>query len=294
MLPAAARRIEVHHAGRVGAAPVAVVARQRPQPPGLGPAPAGVENRGPGLVHEQLAGLPEAFGQPVDHRPEVERGLADPPRQRRAVKIEPGAGVDLRLAMQRTVVGVLRDEHMGDRALARKRALDEVRRRRGLGDALLAAPAGVLRPHGDDDPKLRRHDVEPLGAVLADAHHLAAAARAVRAVGLDHLLDAGQVLGKMAEVALGRGAFGTRRPLGARRRRFFGLGQRPFELLQGEPELVGMKLLGLLPEHRPAQLAQQVFETAVLLFQMAVETFEGDRCALADRRCGLRGGGCAR
>ena len=97
------------------------------------------------------------------------------------------------------------------------------------------------------------------------------------------------LLGKMAEVALGRGALGTRHPVGVRRRRFLGLGQRPFELLQGEPELVGMKLLGLLPEHRPAQLAKQVFETAVLLFQMAVETFEA-AVALGERRdLGVKG-----
>ena len=71
-------------------------------------------------------------------------------------------------------------------------------------------------------------------------------------------------------VALGRGALGTRRPLDALWSRFLGLGQRAFEFLQGEAELVGMKLLGLLPEHRPAQLAKQVFETPVLLFQMTV------------------------
>ena len=42
-----------------------------------------------------------------------------------------------------------------------------------------------------------------------------------------------------------------------------GLGERAFELLEGEQELVGMELLGLLREHRPAQLAHQVFEPAV-------------------------------
>ena len=153
MLPAATGRIEVDHAGRVRAAPVAVVAGQRPQPAGLGPAPAGVENRHPSLVHEQLPGPRQVPGQPLDHRLEVERRLADPSRQRRAVKIEPRAGVDLRLAIERTMVGVLRDEHVDDRALARQRTLDEVRRRRRLGDALLAHPAGVLRPHGHDQPR---------------------------------------------------------------------------------------------------------------------------------------------
>ena len=35
-----------------------------------------------------------------------------------------------------------------------------------------------------------------------------------------------------------------------------------------------MKLLGLLPVHRPAQLAQQVFETAVDLFEARVAIFK--------------------
>ena len=54
-------------------------------------------------------------------------------------------------------------------------------------------------------------------------------------------------------------------PRRARRRLFFGLGKRAFQFLKGELELIGMKLLGLLPEHCPAQLVEKMFETAVLL-----------------------------
>ena len=133
-----------------------------------------------------------------------------------------------------------------------------MRRRRRLGDALLAYAAGVLRPHGDDDPKLRRNDVEPLGAVLADAHHLAATAPTVGVLGLDHLLDPRQMLGKMADVALRVRALRTRRRRWGRARRglCLGLGECAFERLEGELELVGVELLGLLSVHRAAQLAQ--------------------------------------
>ena len=48
---------------------------------------------------------------------------------------------------------------------------------------------------------------------------------------------------------------------------FLGLGERAFELLEGKLELVGMELLGLLPVQRPAQLVQQMFETAVAIAQ---------------------------
>ena len=85
------------------------------------------------------------------------------------------------------------------------------------------------------------------------------------ALGFEHLLDARQVLGQMAEVAPRVGALRTRRRYGARRGRFLGLGERAFKGFEGELELVGMELLGLLGEQRAAQLAQQMFETPVVL-----------------------------
>ena len=145
------------------------------------------------------------------------------------------------------------------------RAFDEMRGRRRLGHPLLAHAAGVLRSYGDDDAKLGGDDVEPLGAVLADARHLPATARTLGAVGFEHLLDAWQVLGQMAEVAPRVRALRTRRRRGARRGRFLGLGECAFERLEGKLELVGMELLGLLGEHRAAQLTQQMFEASVVL-----------------------------
>ena len=55
-----------------------------------------------------------------------------------------------------------------------------------------------------------------------------------------------------------------------------GLGERAFELLEGEQELVGMELLGLLAVDRAAQLAHQVFEPAVAVFEIAVAVGERD------------------
>ncbi len=83
-----------------------------------------------------------------------------------------------------------------------------------VGDAFLAPAASVFRAHRDDHPKLRRHDVQALRAILTYPHHLPAAAGAERALWLDHLLDALQMLRKMAEIA-----FGTR-PLRRARRRW--------------------------------------------------------------------------
>ena len=143
--------------------------------------------------------------------------------------------------------------------LGRQSTLDEMRRCASLVDALLAHPARVLRTHGDDDPKLCRNDVEPLGAVLADAYHLPAPARAARTGGLDDLLEPGQMFGKVAQVALGARRVGAAAPRFLPGR-LFEFGHRAFECLEGELELVRMQLLGLLPVHQPAQLSHQVFQ----------------------------------
>ena len=133
---------------------------------------------------------------------------------------------------------------MGDGALGRQAALDQPgrRQRQRLGDALLAGSASIFRAHRDDHPKLRRHDVQALAPVLADPHHLPAAAGAERALWLDHLLDALQMLRQMADIALGP----LRR---ARRRRIAGRGlrlhfrTRALQLLEGQLALVRRQLL---------------------------------------------------
>ena len=261
---AAPGRVEVDHAGRIAAAPGTVVAGQCPQPAGLGLAAARIEHRRPRLVHEQLRGLFQVPGQPVGNGPQMERRLADPAGQRRAVQIEARTRVDLRLSVERRMIGVFRHEHMRDGAFGRQPALNQPGRCRRLDDALLATPAGVFGPHGDDHPQLRRHDVQTLAPVLADPVHLPAAARAVPALRLDHPLDPRQVLGQMADIARRRRPFRRRRRL--RRRggfhRLLEFRRRGDEILEGQLPLVGRQLLGPLPVNHPLQLAHQMFETA--------------------------------
>ena len=68
---------------------------------------------------------------------------------------------------------------------------------------------------------------------------------------------------QMTDVAFRGGTLRTRRR--RRARRGVGLGEYAFEFFEGEQELVGVELLGLLGEHRAAQLAQQMFKTPVVL-----------------------------
>ena len=57
-------------------------------------------------------------------------GIANPIGERRAVEREPLAGVDLRLAVERQMVGIFADEDMGDHGLGRQAAAT---RRLGAG-----------------------------------------------------------------------------------------------------------------------------------------------------------------
>ena len=140
------------------------------------------------------------------------------------------AGVDLGLPVERQVIGVFGDQHLGDRRLGRQAALDQPRRRGRLHHDVLASPAGVFGPAHDQHPELRRHDVEALAHVLADPMQRAPAAGAGMIVDIDHHLDARQMCRQRSAVhpALG-GADGA---LG--RCRLFALG------LGGGNDLLGL------------------------------------------------------
>ena len=110
----------------------------------------------------------------VGERREQRGGLADPVGEGGAVEVEPVALEDPALAIERQMVGVLADQHMGEQARTRAAALDGPRRQRRL-DEPLAAGAGQPRA---DDPV---HDeaagdvFQLLGHVLADPAQPAAA-----------------------------------------------------------------------------------------------------------------------
>jgi hypothetical protein len=85
---------------------------------------------------------------------------ADPVRQRRALDLHAGAREDLRLPIERKVVGELRHDNVGDEPLGRQPALDQSQRRRRLDDAgnlvgasLLALAAGKRSPRPRRKPR---------------------------------------------------------------------------------------------------------------------------------------------
>ncbi len=149
-------------------------------------------------------------GQTVDDRLQVERCLADPIGQHRAAQVDPGPGIDLRLTVERQVVGILGDQHMGEQRLGGQCAFEQVCGCRGLHNGAGASAAGIFRPNGHDNPELSGGDVEPLTAVFPDPSHLPAAARAKRAFGLEDALEARQFLRQPTKMAPDRGTLGTR------------------------------------------------------------------------------------
>ncbi len=74
----------------------------------------------------------------------------------------------------------------------------------GLHDRARAAAASVFRAARDQHAQLRRDHAQPLADVLADSGHLAAAARAQRALGLDDPLHPRQMGRQVTAVAPAR------------------------------------------------------------------------------------------
>ncbi len=277
MRRAAARGVEVDDTRWIGATPAAVIACQGPEIAGLGSTAAGIEDRRLGLVHEQLARGFQVLGQAVDDRLQVERCLADPIGQHRAAQVDPGPGIDLRLTIERQVVGILGDQHMGDQRLGGQRTFDQVRGCRGLHDGAGAAAAGIFRPDGHDDPEPGGGDVEPLTAVFPDPGHLPAAARAKRAFRLEDALEPRQFLWQPAKMAADRDSLGTRsRPCSA----VGGLGRLDLrhgglQVLKGQLSLVRAKPLRLSAMQCLPEFPQQMLEPSILLGKCCKLLLEG-------------------
>ena len=72
-------------------------------------------------------------------------------------------------------------------------ALDQPGGRRSLNDHILAGAAGIFGPAHDDHTQLRRHDVEPLAHIFADAMQAIAAARTGMVLDVDDHLHARQM-----------------------------------------------------------------------------------------------------
>ena len=101
-------------------------------------------------------------------------GFAHPIRQRRAVDVEPVALEDLALAVKRQVIGILIDQHMGEKTRSRPAPFDRAAWQRGLGEAI-AARTGHPGPHDAVHDKAAGDVFQFFGHILAQPAQLAAA-----------------------------------------------------------------------------------------------------------------------
>jgi hypothetical protein len=101
-----------------------VVANIGPEPPGFGLAGAGRKHRDRGVVGVQLACRENMIAHGLNQRREQFACCADPSGQRGAVEIDAFAGIDLRLTVERCVIGILRHQHMREQSRSCEAAID--------------------------------------------------------------------------------------------------------------------------------------------------------------------------
>ena len=138
------------------------------------------------------AGLQEGLQPPA--------GAADPVGQRRAVQLDTVAREDLALTIERKVIAVFGDQHMGEKPGTGEPLGDRPLRRQRLVDGPAGA-AAIARPADTDHPEPCGHMVQHLAHRLADRVQRAAAAGTgvVRDVEADVL--ARQMRGKAGALA---------------------------------------------------------------------------------------------
>jgi len=104
-------------------------------------------------------------------------GLADPIGQGGAIQIEPFAVEDLALAVERQVIGIFADQHMGQEARPRTATLDRAGRQRRLDEAF-AAGAGQPGPHDAVHDEAAGDIFQLLGDIFSDPAQAATAVSA--------------------------------------------------------------------------------------------------------------------
>lgn len=188
-------------------------------------------------------------------------GVAHPISECGAIKLDAFARKDLRLPIQREVIGKLRDQHMGQQRRPCDATLNRPRWRRRLNDDI-APGARHLDAHMTNHLVGRGHAFKDLGNIFAQLAQLAAALRTRMFRGQMRVYLARQVIGQPATRWLGPGC-GMR---GRTRRYAPGLVRLKLFELQLQLFNLVRDLLALRAENHPPQLGDyqlEVFDFAV-------------------------------
>jgi len=164
------------------------------------------------------------------------------------------AGEDLRLPIERRVIAIFADQHLGKQRRRRQAAGNHPLRSRRLHHCL-ASSAGVFGTRGADYAQLRWNPVQHLAYALADDMQRTAAAGAGFIVDIEPHILARQMIGQW--LAMGR-PFGWL--LLDRRTLLFFATEVGVQIFKPERELIGIEALGTTAELRALQLLDDGFE----------------------------------
>jgi hypothetical protein len=237
--------------GRIARWPV--VADISPEPSGLGPAVAWREHRDRRVVGVQLARGHDMIANSFNQRSQKFAGCARPSGKGRAIHVDAFASIDLRLPVERLMIGILRYQYMCEQTRHREAAVDGARRRRSLHDAI-AGIAAQLRPNMADDLEAGPHVLQHLGYIFSQL------AESATAVGTS--LVSGHMCVDFARKMLWRGAAkglrGCRTLCGRSRLRLLD-GTGGLQVFQLELKLFDLAedLFALRSEEHPLQLLDQ-------------------------------------
>ncbi len=103
-----------------------------------------------------------------DDRLQIPGSTPHPVGKRRTIDLHTLARHNLRLPVERKMVGIFFDQHISEQRLARQTTGYDMLWRSCLRDPVATRAAPHFRSHRHQNAVLRGHDVEPLGPVLAD------------------------------------------------------------------------------------------------------------------------------
>lgn len=160
-------------------------------------------------------------------------------------------GIDLGLAVERQVIGILGHQHLRDQCFGGDPAFYDPGRRGSLHHCVLARAAAIARAPGHQHAEGGGHDIEAFGNILADLVQRTAAAGTGLVLDIDDLLDPLEMSGQRSAVGLARAfALGLWRCFITRGLR---AAQRRLDILQRQFELIGIQLLGLAAKPVPLE-----------------------------------------
>ena len=253
-LSSAVWREQIDGGWRLRPTPGPLLSGVNPETPGLRPPTSGIKHRHRRVVGEQMVRGEHVLAETPVQRLEPPAGAADPSSERGAREIDAVTREDLRLSIERRVVAIFADQHLGKQRRRRQAAGDHPLRSWRLHHSL-TSPTGIFGTSSADHAQLRWYPVQHLAHALADHMQRAAATGAGHVVDIEPYILARQMVGQ--RFATGR-SFGWL--LLSRRTALLFAGEIAFDLFKSERKLIGIETLGTAAELRALQLLDDRFE----------------------------------